>query len=247
MHSSEELGTDVRKPPLCRMCPACPVPTHSREHCRQRGLSAGSQIKAAGKSCFFPEALGRGQQCSVLFPMSLRSYCVPRALLMRVCDHPPLMHRSARGHLQSRHCACSAWAGAAGGLFLGYSLSPWLVRGASGCWYRGASGEHTGVKWRIAQPNMPLELSDSPLKPGPWVQACSSSPPLALQHTQRFLLVLRHESLKSSGRRQMRAAAWAPGRCSACVWMGVCSTCFCRHNRRKSHVWSQRDAGVTWE
>lgn len=109
MHSSEELGTDVRKPPLCRMCPACPVPTHSREHCRQRGLSAGSQIKAAGKSCFFPEALGRGQQCSVLFPMSLRSYCVPRALLMRVCDHPPLMHRSARGHLQPRHCACSAW------------------------------------------------------------------------------------------------------------------------------------------
>lgn len=95
VHSSEELATDVRKPPLCRMCPACPVPTHSREHCRQRGLSAGSQIKATGKSCFFPEALGRGQQCSVLFPMSLRSYCVPRALLMRVCDHPPLRHRSA--------------------------------------------------------------------------------------------------------------------------------------------------------
>lgn len=48
-------------------------------------------------------------------------------------------------------------------------LSPQAVSGASACWHRGASGEHPGVKQRLARPRVPSELSESTPEPGHWV------------------------------------------------------------------------------
>lgn len=125
----EELAPDVSRPPEFWRCPACPLPTRS-----QSEKGNGQKLLLLRSSGQEPAALGAAPQ------LPERLQCAKNSSDVGV--------RPAQKCLRTPAAGWGRGAAGAGGTQRGSVLallSPRAVRGVSGCWHRGAGGEHPSV------------------------------------------------------------------------------------------------------